>query len=96
AYNRAGMLYSRFCIKKMGIPLTLIILQQLDTIDTYLLIDKAAKEFINEVEYDKSYSEVAVDSLLCRNVILLIGSEMSRKNKKTLRQKIKLVYSISV
>jgi hypothetical protein len=26
------MLYSRFCIKKMGIPLTLIILQQLDTI----------------------------------------------------------------
>jgi len=27
------MLYSRFCIKKMGIPFTLIILQQLDTIN---------------------------------------------------------------
>jgi len=30
------MLYSRFCIKKMGIPLTLIILQQLDTIGIFI------------------------------------------------------------
>jgi hypothetical protein len=35
------MLYSRFCIKKMGIPLTLIILQQLDTIPASLTVDKS-------------------------------------------------------
>ena len=33
------MLYSWFCIKKMGIPLTLIILQQLDTILDIIKLD---------------------------------------------------------
>jgi len=38
------MLYSRFCIKKMGIPLTLIILQQLDTILNELYIDTKVQQ----------------------------------------------------
>ncbi|MGB3979039.1 MAG: hypothetical protein WBK73_08540 [Tepidanaerobacteraceae bacterium] len=39
------MLYSRFCIKKMGIPFTLIILQQLDTIVVHVVVEDNQEKF---------------------------------------------------
>jgi hypothetical protein len=52
------MLYSRFCIKKMGIPLTLIILQQLDTIEFVCFI-----EFFFEICYTKSIKTEATSPI---------------------------------
>ena len=44
------MLYSRFCIKKMGIPFTLIILQQLDTITFSYFLEISKNLLYNIVE----------------------------------------------
>lgn len=63
-------------------------------IKTYLLIDKKAREYVKEIRYDHPCGIIAVNSLLCRNIVVLILSEMSPKNKKGLNEKIKIVNSI--
>lgn len=67
---------------------------QSNLLETFLLIDKKSKGYIEEVGYDKVHGNIAVDSLLCRNIILLIGSEMSNKNKIKFRVKLENIYSI--
>lgn len=63
-------------------------------LDTYILIDEKAKEYIKKTGYDIKYGEIAVNSLMCRNVILLIDSEMSTKNTKPFKDKVKKIYLI--
>lgn len=62
--------------------------------ETYLLIDKKAQEYIKEVEYNEISGNIAVDSLLCRNIVFLIRNEMSSCNKKTFTEKVKRINHI--
>ena len=63
-------------------------------LDIVLFIDRKVKEFINKTNYDVLYGNLAVDSLLCRNIILLINAEMSFKNKKKTVDKIKFINKV--
>lgn len=64
---------------------------QKNLFETFLLIDQKAMTILKELNCPNSISETAIDSLLCRNIILLIQNEMSHGNTKQLADKISYI-----
>src|SRR5699024_1019810 len=65
-----------------------------DLFEIYLFIDKKSEEYVKKTKYNKKHGNIAINSLLCRNIILLITSEMSKRNIKEFKEKKEEVYDI--
>jgi len=59
-----------------------------------LYIDKQVNKYITSTNLSREKADIAQNSLLCRNIILFITSELSKKNNKSFSDKFNRIYSV--
>lgn len=65
-----------------------------DLLEVFNFIDLNVRKFLIDINYDQSKGNTAADSLLCRNIILWIDSELSTKNNQRFNSKVSGIYKV--
>ena len=65
-----------------------------DLMETYFMIDDECNKYVKRTNYDSYKSRIAIESLLCRNLIVFIRSELSNRNQMKLTKKISRLNSL--